>query len=65
MPTANNIDRAKLKTELEAYGRKLGIMWHFKNDERLFVDLHLSLPLIQGKRKSLERHILAAWKKDY
>ena len=37
MPTANKIDRAKLKTELEEYGRKLRLMWHFRNDERSFV----------------------------
>ena len=29
--TANKIDRVKLKTELE-YGRKLWLMWHFRND---------------------------------
>ena len=29
----NKIDRAKLKTELEEYGRKLRLMWHFRNDE--------------------------------
>ena len=37
MPTANKIDRAKLKTELEEYGRELRLMWHFRNDERSFV----------------------------
>ena len=36
VPTANKIDRAKLKTELEEYGRKQRLMWHFKNDERSF-----------------------------
>ena len=34
--TANKIDRARLKTELEEYGRKLRLMWHFRNDERSF-----------------------------
>ena len=34
--TANKIDRAKLKRELEEYGRKLRLMWHFTNDERSF-----------------------------
>ena len=37
VPTANKIDRAKLKTELEVYGRKLRLMWHFRNDERSFI----------------------------
>ena len=36
VPTANKIDRAKLKTELEEYGRKLWLMWHFRNDEKPF-----------------------------
>ena len=36
VPTANKIDRAKLKTELEQSGSKLRFMWHFKNDERSF-----------------------------
>ena len=36
IPSANKIDRAKLKRELEEYGRKLCLMWHFRNDERTF-----------------------------
>ena len=36
MPSANKIDQAKLKRELEEYGRKLRLMWHFQNDERTF-----------------------------
>ena len=36
VPSANKIDRAKLKRELEEYGRKLRLMWHFRNDERTF-----------------------------
>ena len=36
VPTANKKDRVKLKTELEEYGKKLRLMWHFKNDERSF-----------------------------
>ena len=36
MPTANKIDRAKLKAELEEYGRKLQVIWHFRNDEQSF-----------------------------
>ena len=28
VPSANKIDRAKLKRELEEYGRKLCLMWH-------------------------------------
>ena len=35
-PTANKIDREKLKTELEEYKRKLRLMWLFRNDERSY-----------------------------
>ena len=34
--TANKIDQANLKKELEEYGRKLRLMWHFRYDERPF-----------------------------
>ena len=36
VPTPNRIDKAKLKQELEVFGRKLRLMWHFRNDERTF-----------------------------
>ena len=36
MPTPNRIDKAKLKQELEVFGRKQRLMWHFRNDERIF-----------------------------
>ena len=36
VPSANKIDRAKLKRELEEYGRKLPLIWHFRNDEPTF-----------------------------
>ena len=36
VPTANEIDRVKLKAELEEYGRKVQLMWHFRNDEKPF-----------------------------
>ena len=34
--TPNRIDKVKLKQELEVFGRKLRLMWHFRNDERIF-----------------------------
>ena len=34
--TPNRIDKAKLKQELEVFGRKLRLMWHFRNNERIF-----------------------------
>ena len=46
VPAANKIDRAKLKTELEEYERKLRFMWHFRNDEQSFA------ASIQGTRMS-------------
>ena len=36
VPTPNRIDKAKLKQELEGFGRKLRLTWHFRNDERIF-----------------------------
>ena len=33
---ANKIIRAKLEREMEEYGRRLRLMWHFRNDERTF-----------------------------
>ena len=36
VPSANEIRRAKLGRELEQYGRKLCLMWHFRSDEQTF-----------------------------
>ena len=35
-PTSNYINKARLKMELEAYGRMLHLKWHFRNDEKEF-----------------------------
>ena len=35
--TVDKTNRAKLKTKLEEYGRKLRLMWHFKNDKKPFL----------------------------
>ena len=37
VPTYNNIDKAKLKMELEAFGRMLRLKWHFRNENK---DIH-------------------------
>ena len=37
VPAADTIDRAKLKTELKEYRRKLRLLWPFRNDEQSFV----------------------------
>ena len=34
VPTPRGIHKALIKEELEAYGRKLRLRWHFRNDER-------------------------------
>ena len=50
VPTTNKIDRAKLIMQLEEYGRKLRLMWHFRNDEKK--NLHMrSLDLSQPKKQ--------------
>ena len=36
VPTSNHINNAKLRMELEAYGRMLRLNWHFRNDEKEF-----------------------------
>ena len=36
VPTSNTIDKARLKTELEALGRILRSKWHFRNEENEF-----------------------------
>ena len=37
VPTCNNMDKAKLKMELEAFGRMLRLKWHFRNESK---DIH-------------------------
>ena len=37
VPTGNNIDKAKLKIELEAFGRMLHLKWHFRKENK---DIH-------------------------
>ena len=34
--TALKIDHSKLKGELETFGRKLRLIWHFRNDDKTF-----------------------------
>ena len=36
VPAAKKIETEKLKTELQEYGRKLRLTWHFRSDERPF-----------------------------
>ena len=34
VPASSNINKARLKMELEAYGIMLRLKWHFPNDEK-------------------------------
>ena len=34
IPTPKHINKALIKEELETYGRKLRLMWHYRNEER-------------------------------
>ena len=36
VPTLNRIGKAKLKQDLDIFGRKLRLMWHFRKDEGTF-----------------------------
>ena len=36
VPTPKHKNKAKIKEEIEVYGRKLRLMWHFRNDHREF-----------------------------
>ena len=46
VPTSNTIDKAKLKTEIEALGRVLRLKWQFRNEEREFIWINLSQNLL-------------------
>ena len=34
IPTPKHINKALIKEEFETYGRKLRLMWHYRNEER-------------------------------
>ena len=36
VPTPKHINKPKIKEEIEVYGSKLRLMWHFRNDHRQF-----------------------------
>ena len=36
VPTPRFVDQAAIKTDLESFGRKLRLAWHFRNDDRVF-----------------------------
>ena len=40
VPTCKNIEKAKLKIELEAFGRMLRLKWHFRNENK---DIHCGI----------------------
>ena len=55
VPTCNNIDKAKLKMELEAFGRMLRLKWHFRNENK---DIHRDM--FKPKSKFNPRNKVAA-----
>ena len=36
VPTPTSVNRAQLKEELESFGRRLRLLWHFRNEENSF-----------------------------
>ena len=70
MPSANKIDRSKLKRELEEYGRYIEgfTLWGtFEMISELLqpINLDLSLLLIQGIKTLSLKLILVVWRRDY
>ena len=59
VPTPRGVNKALIKEELEGYGRKLRLMWHFRNDEREFsmILLRKILSLIPKDRIQLLNYI--------
>ena len=55
VPTYNNIDKAKLKMELEDFGRMLRLKWHFRNENK---DIHQDM--FKPKSKFNPRNLDAA-----
>ena len=55
VPTCSNIDKAKLKIELEAFGRMIRLKWHFPNENK---DIHRDM--FKPKSKFNPRHKNAA-----
>ena len=43
VPTANKTDRKKLTTETKEYGRKLRLMWYFRDYGKSFVNVKFRL----------------------
>ena len=46
IPTSNTINKAKLKIELEAFGRMLRLKWFFWNDEMNLILISLNQSLL-------------------
>ena len=60
VPAPNRIDKAKLKQELNIFGRNLRLMWYFQNNERIFGCNKKFRPkstFIQKTRTLLLKHI--------
>ena len=55
VPAATKTDQAKLKRKPDKYGKKLSLMWHFRNDEWPF--LQEQLTFTQRNEMLLLKHI--------
>ena len=66
VPLANKIDSAKLKRELEEYGRKLCLVWHFGCDERTFTaDKFRPMSSFDPRNKdAIIESYLSCWRRD-
>ena len=52
VPTTRGVNKALINEELEAFGRRLKLMWHFRNDDREFsYDLCTKQSYFDSKRK--------------
>ena len=57
IPTPKHINKARIKEELETYGRKLRLMWHHRNQEReILLRKNLSL-ILNGKDAAIEIYL--------
>ena len=65
VPTPRGINKALIKEEPEAYGRKLRLMWHFRNDEReLSYDPFKKKSKFDPKRKDAAIEYLSRLKEE-
>ena len=58
IPTPKHINKARIKEEPETYGRKLRLMWHYRNQEReIIINPFKKKPKFNPKRKDAATEI--------